>query len=944
MEASAAKRLRPRPHDPPTLEVARYREFLKVESHRLRIHHRGGGGGQEVCQARAAMMDVLLRHLVEAVSSSGAAGAAAGAFRFAVVAIGGYGRGELNPHSDIDIMFLHTADGTLLARGRSHPRLDALTNGVLYRLWDLGLKVGYSVRTVEDCLQVSSRDMRSQTSLIEARWVTGDAELFRRMEAMVLAKCVRGSEDSYLAARLADQEARRAKFGGSATMQEPNIKNGCGGLRDYQNLLWMAFFKYRTRTLDDFEARELINENERHKLAKAYDFLLRVRTELHYEVNRPADVLMKDLQPQVARHLGFTERSPFRRLELFMHEVYTHMRNIFLITRTLEQRLALLPNPQRRLPSLTALIRQGRQRVQQQLVDGFRIVDGEICAASPRVFRDQPRRLLRVFFHAQQRGLKLHPDLMQLIRNQLTLVGRDFLRDPHGHETFLAILNQRGNVAPILRWIHEAGLLGRYLPEFGRLTCLVQHEFFHQYTADEHTLLCLEHLDRIWEAQEPPHNGYTEIFQSLERPFVLYLALLLHDVGKADRTGRHSEVGGQVALDVARRLGLDAATTDALRRVIEHHLLMVSVSQRRDLDDPSVIRAFAAQVRDLENLKMLTLHTVADSLGTGDRLWNGFKDALLTRLYRKTHEHMAGGEDLQRADEQHRELLAAEVRRLGPPRLSEEELQAHFTHLPPRYYQIHTAREVATDLTLAHEFMHRHLATEDPALAPVVHWHNEPDRGCTLVKICTWDRPGLFSKITGALTAAGLNILSAQIFTRRDGLILDTFSVTDAQTGLPTRKEEREKCERLLLDALAHGLDLTPLITPRSSFAPLYHSLEGEHIPTAIRFDNEASASRTVIDLETEDQVGLLYAVSRALSELALDISLAKICTEKGAAVDSFYVSEMDGSRILAPERQGEIERTLRATIARLEQATPAGETGSAGVPPAGRAGKPGAS
>jgi [protein-PII] uridylyltransferase len=919
MEASAAKRLRPRPHDPPTLELDRYREFLKIESHRLRMHHRAGGGGRENCQARAAMMDVLLRHLVEAVASSGPGGKPAAPFRFAVVALGGYGRGELNPHSDVDLMFLHTTDGTLSARGRSHPALDALTQGVLYRLWDLGLKVGHSSRTVEDCLQECGRDMRSRTSLIEARCVAGDAELFRRMETLVLAKCVRGCEDGYLAARLEDQEARRAKFGGSATMQEPNIKNGCGGLRDYQNLLWMAFFKYRTRTLEDLEARELINAPERHKLEKAYDFLLRVRNGLHYEVNRPADAVTKDLQPRVARSLGFTERSPRQRLERFMREVYTHMRNIFLITRTLERRLALLPNPQRRLPSLSALFRQGRQRVQQRLVDGFRIVDGEICAASPRVFRDQPRRLLRVFFHAQQRGLKLHPDLVHLISNQLTLVGREFLHDPHGHETFLAILSQRGNVAPILRLMHESGLLGRYLPEFGRLTCLVQHEFFHQYTADEHTLVCLEHLDRIWEATEPPHHGYTEIFQGLERPFVLYLALLLHDAGKADPTARHAETGGQMALGVARRLGLDTATTDALQRLIEHHLVMTSVSQRRDLDDPAVIRGFAAQMRDLETLKMLTLHTVADALGTGDRLWNDFKDALLTRLYRKTHEHMAGGGELRRADEQHRELLAAEVRRLGPAGVSEEELEAHFTHLPPRYYQVHTAREIVTDLTLTHQFMHRQVVAEESAFAPVLHWHNEPDRGCTTVKVCTWDRPGLFSKLTGALTAAGLNILSAQIFTRRDGLVLDTFSVADVQTGLPTRKEEREKCERLLRDALVHGLDLAPMIAPRQVFAPLYQSVEGEHIPTVIRFDNEASESRTVLDLETEDHIGLLYAVSRTLSELALDISLAKICTEKGAAVDSFYVSEADGSRILLPERQGQIGRALRATIARLE-------------------------
>ena len=304
--------------------------------------------------------------------------------------------------------------------------------------------------------------------------------------------------------RLEDQAARRAKFGNSACMQEPNIKNGCGGLRDFQNLLWMAFFKYRTRSLKDLQAHELISESERKQLEAAYDFLLRVRTEMHYHVNRAMDVLSKNLQPAVAHNLGYRDRSPSKRIEQFMRDVYTHSRNIFLITRTLEQRLALAAAAAAggsRCRSLSGLLPGGASRVSEP-VDGFKFIDGEIHAASNRVFRDQPRRLMRVFLYAQQRGLRLHPDLAQLIRNQLALVDRAFLADEHVRETFLTILNQRGNVAPILRAMHEVDLLGKYLPEFGKLTCLVQHEFYHQYTADEHTLVCLEQLDRIWEAKD----------------------------------------------------------------------------------------------------------------------------------------------------------------------------------------------------------------------------------------------------------------------------------------------------------------------------------------------------------------------------------------------------------------------------------------------------------
>jgi [protein-PII] uridylyltransferase len=530
---------------------------------------------------------------------------------------------------------------------------------------------------------------------------------------------------------------------------------------------------------------------------------------------------------------------------------------------------------------------------------------------------------MRVFLYAQQRGLKLHPDLTQLVRNHLSLVDRSFLRDAHVRESFLEILNRRGNVAPILRALHEAGLLGKYLPEFGRLTCLVQHEFYHQYTADEHTLVCLEQLDKIWEAKKPPHSHYAEIFQSVERPFVLYLALLLHDAGKAWRTGRHSEIGGQLALKVAKRLDLDSGTAHSLRLIIEQHLTMAQISQRRDLDDPAVVRNFAVQIQSPENLKLLTLHTIADSLGTSDKLWNGFKDSLLRLLYHKTMEQLSGGTAFIRAEEKQRELLAEEVSKLVPETASGEELEAHFANLPSRYFQIHTAREIATDLVLTHQFMHHQLVEEEKALEPAVTWHNEPDRGYTAVKVCTWDRQGLFSKIAGSLTAAGLNILSAQIFTRNDGIIIDTFFVTDARTGLLADKEERERFEHLLAGALTADLDLSSLIARLKGVRPLYQSLEGERIPTAIRFDNAISDIRTVIDVETEDHVGLLYTISQALAELGLNIFVAKISTEKGAAIDSFYVSEQDGAKILSPDRQRQIEQRLRAAIGRLAAEQP---------------------
>jgi [protein-PII] uridylyltransferase len=914
IEADAAARLQLPPGRLATEELARYKTFLKVETHRVKMLHRAGAGGLEVCRVRAAILDVLLRYLWATAKSNLSEQAQKEFPALSLVGIGGYGRAELNPNSDIDFMLLHNRQ---VAGNRPLPYLSKMIDGILYPLYDINLKVGYSVRTLDDCVKVANSDMQSKTSLIEARLIVGDEALFQKFEKTLVAKCVNGHEAEYIAMRLADQTARRHKFGNSACMQEPNLKSGCGGLRDYQNLLWMAYFKYRARTLKELKAQELISESERKQLESAYDFLMRVRTEMHYHVGRAMDVLTKALQPAVAHNLGYRERSPSKRIEEFMRDVYTHSRNIFLITRTLEQRLALQPRPRGFL--LRKWLPEARKRAGEP-VDGFKIMDGQIHEASPRVFRDQPRRLMRVFLYAQQRGVTLHPDLAQLIRNQITLVDRAFLSDEHVRETFLSILNQRGAVAPILRAMHETDFLGKYLPEFGKLTCLVQHEFYHQYTADEHTLICLEQLDRIWEAKAAPYAAYAPLFQKLERPFLLYLAMLLHDVGKAKGHGAHADVGADLAGRVARRLGLDAAAAHALRLVIEHHLLMASVSQRRDLDDPAVVRHFARRVENQEVVSLLTLHTFADSLATSDKLWNGFKESLLWSLHGKTLRLMAGQTEFARAEEKQREQLMEEVRSLLPESVAADELEAHFSNLPARYFQIHPATDVLQDLLLTHSFLGLQVLEEENLLTPIVNWHNDADRACNAVKVCTWDRAGLFRKIAGSLSAAGLNILSAQIFTRSDGIALDTFFVNDARTGSLAGAEQRDAFETVLNQALTgEEADFQALISRQKITRPVYQAYTGERIPIRVRIDNDSSETRTVIETEAEDRIGLLYAISQTLTELDLDISTARINTEKGAAIDSFYVRELDGGKVLAPERHRAIDHKLRHAIHALD-------------------------
>ena len=899
----------------PAQEAAHYKKYLKRETHRLKMRHRAGGGGRAICQARSLVMDLLFSHIIEALLAAVPGESGPKGMHFALVAIGGYGRGELNPHSDIDIMFLYGGGSSSRSSSARPPVIELFVGGLL---WDVGLRVGHSVRTVADCVRAANSDMQSKTSLIEARLICGDRSLFEKMQEIVLAKCVKGHENEYIEARIQDQAERRTRFGNSACMQEPNIKNGCGGLRDYQNLLWMAFFKYRSRTLADLQARDLISAQQAKDLDTAYDFLLRVRNELHYHLDRAVDTLSRSVLPAIARNLGYTERSPSRRIECFMRDYYLHSRNIFFITRTLEQRLALLPQP-KRLPTLRQFLRQRRQTA-SYVLDGFKFVDGQIHAASDQILKDRPQRLMRAFLYAQQRGLTLHPDLAQLIHNRLEMVNPQFRRDSGVREAFLQILNRRGNVAPTLRAMHEVGFLGRYLPPFGKLTCLVQHEFYHQYTTDEHTLVCLEKLDQVWGSQQPLLGPYAELFQKIERPFVLYLALLLHDAGKGGKREKHAEAGAKIAANVAGRLGLDAAATATLCHLVRLHLAMLQTSQRRDLDDPGEIRAFAAQVGNVETLNGLTLLSLADSMGTSDQLWNGFKDTLLWSLHHKTRNLLTGGAEFIRAEAKQRESLAAEVRELLPDTVLKDEIHAHFSKLPTRYFQLRTPREIAADIVLVHQFVRRQLSESKEPLAPVTAWHHEEDRGYSQVKICTWDRHGLFSKISGALTGAGLNILSAEIFTREDSIVLDTFLVTDAVTGVLANREERERFDHILKEALVGELDLATLIRQRKPARLPSHYHEGERMPTVIRFDNQTSDARTIIDIETEDRMGLLYAISEVFTELAIDIAIAKICTEKGAATDTFYVSETNGKKVLQTPRQELIRARLRGAIHKLDE------------------------
>ena len=894
----------------PTEILNVYKKFLKVEEHRLRMLHRAGEGGREIAQGRAHVMDVVLRHVFTAADQNYRTTHSADVVPVSLVAIGGYGRGELSPFSDIDIMFLHNAPSRATSL---HPYLKEIVEQILYMLWDVGLKVGHSTRSIGDAVTQANKDMQSKTSMIESRLLIGIEEIHESFRQTLLKECVKGHENEYIAARMEDQKARHEKYGDTVYLQEPNVKGGCGGLRDFQNLIWMAFFKYGSHKLSELRQRGFLEPTEQRQLDSAYDFILRVRNSMHYMTNRACDIIGIGLQPQIATEFGYRHHDLLRRTEAFMRDYYMHSRNIFLLTNALADRMALKPS---RLSRLGTLLRRARK---PEEIDGFLIRDGMISASEPSIFKQDPLRLIRVFRHAQQRDVELSPELRSQIRHNLKFVDRSFQCSEEARSTFLGIMQHKGQVARVLRRMHEVEFLGKYIPEFGRLTCLVQHEFFHRYTADEHTLQVIEHLDRIIDATEPPHAGYKKVFQHIEHPHVLYLALLLHDVGKAANVDHHAEASFELARKVAQRLHLSDDETAQLLLLVRDHLKLSMLSQRRDLDDQSTIDAAARIVKNEVNLNMLLLLTFADAAGTSIKTWTEWKEALLWELYRRTKQTLSGAERARDILSRRIEQLYGEVSTALKGQLPLEEIYSHFELMPASYYINTSAEEIRRHLMVIHRFLTRQLEVEEAedALVPVVDWQSFPAQSYSQVSICTWDRLGLFSKICGSFASAELNILRANIYTRGDHVVLDVFDVCDKNLEAVTDQRSIQAAEGMLERMLSNRetIEFQDVLNRLRALRGEVPKIREVHIPTVISFDNETSKGRTIVEIQTEDRLGLLYTITHTLSELGLDISFAKISTEKGAAIDTFYVQDQLGNKITDPTRLDNARAKLETAI-----------------------------
>ncbi len=920
---------------PAAQRLAACKTFLRLESAMIRMRHEAGEPGRAVAKARADMVDALLARLFDHAMAGYARQHGEPPAAVALLALGGYGRAELAPFSDIDIMFLFPAKAKPAA---IQPLQQHLINEVLYPLWDCGLKVGHSTRTVEEAFAEARKDIQTKTGLLEARRVAGSAPLFEGFAAAYRTFYTTEKPLDYIGARLTDQADRRTKHGNTVFLQEPDIKNGVGGLRDFQNAVWMARVKFGVDGLGELADQNYLRRGELRDFQRAYDFLLRVRNELHFLSKRPTDLLDLETQPKVAAGLGYAHRNALGRVEQFMHDYYHAAAAIYRISKIAENRLALAARPAGGGEggfSFRALVRAGRFQKTQR-VDGFVLRGQELGAEDAGVFAADPVRLVRVFRHCQQ--LRVQPDfaLQTLIRDSLPLLNRKAAQSADACVSFRAILDEAGAVFPTLNLMHELGVLGRFIPEFRALTCLVQHEFYHRYTADIHTLNTIRELDQIFTSADPVSQKYRATLHETARPTLLYLTLLLHDIGKARGIQGHAESGVEIARPFLARLGVDAAETETIVFLIKNHLIMARFWQKRDVDDPATATAFAALVPDAERLRFLYVHTYCDARGTAAGLWNGYKDTLHTSLYRATLEQLTHGADAATRQTQRLQMLQQDLIAQKVPGVSSEEVSAHFHLLPERYFVQTDPGEIALHLRMVNHLLTSITAAESVgSLKPVIKWHDDLNRSLTVVHIVTWDRAGLFYKLAGAFAVAGLSILGARIVTRSDHIAIDTFHVIDpARGGVVQNARVQESFAHAVDDALVGQGDLYPAIVEQAkkhAASRLFSTAAegGIHtasFPPTVDVYHELSMQRTIVEIQARDEIGLLFRLAKTISDHGYDITFARIGTERGVAIDTFYIEDASHQTAADNTRLHALRDALQEIIAPKPVAGPIAE------------------
>jgi len=870
-----------RAEDRRRLRLEFFRAVLAEGLESLKAMHAEGASGQDSVRAHARFVDGLVRALTRLITEDARGGGIA-ATPCVVVALGGYGRGELHPSSDIDLMVVY--DGALT------PFVQRLMQELLYTLWDLGLQVGHSLRSLEDCVAMARTDFPSRTSMQDARLIAGDRPLFTRFGRILRDNVYRQDFGEFLATTLREREQRYRKFGASPYIGEPNVKESAGGLRDMHTAMWLGAAKFGSRTLRELADRGLITPREQAGADAALTFLWRVRNELHFFSGHKNDVLTRDLQPRIAKNLGYDNEGDTLGVERFMRDYYLHARAIHRISRRLIARCQ------------ETLSRRGsaeRRQRQQALADGLVFFDGRLHLADgdAAALRSDPARIMKVFWHLHRLGCELSLDLERAIEDSLDVVDAAFRASPAVRELFLDICRSWGRVAFTLSEMHELGLLGRYLPEFGALTCLVQYDVYHKFSADQHSLLAVEHLEALAPGQSAESEGAAQVFQEVEKPELLMLGMLLHDIGKAKGHG-HVAKGIPLVQALTRRVGLEPAEADRVKFLVAHHLTMSHIAQRRDIDDPKTIADFAATAAEPERLRMLYLLTFADMRAVGPGVLTGWQAAILHDLYRRTLARLTGG----RVEKPNRLQLVERLRQVVKDEVGLPAVKAHVALVSERYLTSTNVQRMAEHLRL--------IARLDSAPVATELFHH-PDLGSSDLVVVTRDVPGLFALIAGTLAAHGVNIISAQIATRADGIAIDTFQVNDPTGEAVTSAGHWSRVVDALRAVLVREQTVEALLERRQRGRAAADGFARPKIAT----DNRLSDEQTVIEVKCADRLGLLYLITRTLSAQGLDIASARIATEIDQALDTFYVHDRDGRKLEEPGATDAVREALERAL-----------------------------
>ena len=804
--------------------------------------------------------------------------------KLSIISVGGYGRREMAPFSDVDLLFLTPYKMT--------PWSENVIETVLYLLWDLKLKVGHSSRSIKDCLRLGSEDYTIRTAMLEHRFVCGDINLASQLNEKLWKNLFSGTAKDFISAKLIERENRHEKHG-QRYMVEPNVKEGKGGLRDLQSLYWIAKYVYQTQNISDLVDLNVFRSDEYLQFEQAEEFLWAVRCQMHHLADRAIEQLSFDLQVEVASAMGYHDSRDQRAVEIFMQDYFRHATRVGDLTRIFLTSLEAVHAKDE--PLLERIFKR-----KPKIDNDYIVIHNRLAIKSEKEFLTNPINLLKLFSEALRTGLLIHPNAMRLVSANLAMVNNEFRASTEAQQIFLELLLKHGNPERALRRMNELGFLAKFIPEFEPIVAMMQFNMYHSYTVDEHTIQCLKTLAQIEKGElvEELPIASSILKDGVNRK-VIYIALLLHDIGKG-RSDDHSILGAKIAKQVSPRLGLNKQETETVEWLVRYHLLMSDMAQKRDISDPRTVRDFAKAVQSVKRLNLLTVLTVCDVRSVGPDTWNNWKATLIRQLYAETKAILEQG-----AEALNRENRMTEAKKALREKLSEwdnKDIKIETGRHYPPYWQ-----GFQVDAQFAFAKLLRNLGADEIKIELTP----DTDRDATRICFALSDHPGIFSRLAGALALVGANVVDARSYTSKDGFATAAFWIQDGD-GSPYNQARFSRLRRMIEKTLSGEVITREAIKERDKFKKREKAFK---VPTSITFDNEGSEIYTIIEVDTRDRPGLLFDLTRTLANMNVYIASAVIATYGEQVVDSFYVKDMFGLKFHSESKQKKLEQNLRQAI-----------------------------